>query len=176
VLVRRAQHSREVGGHAHAGSCVGFPDTGDTLGPVREQAVAAYLAMWHDDVIAARTADYRSVALARDAAGQALTLLVSGLRQQARNGIVILGAPALDPHATSVTVAHSVTTVTVTDCADGSRWLQYAQSGARAGNGPAGRHKILASVQGIDGTWRVASLDVQGPSTCLTSPRPSSSP
>jgi hypothetical protein len=57
----------------------------------RQEALAAYRAMWEDMATAAKTADYRSPLLAQHAAGAALSILVRGLYTDKRTGIVVKG-------------------------------------------------------------------------------------
>ena len=61
--------------------------------------------------------------------GDALMILTRSLYDNHQHGVVLRGAPALDPHVTGMTPAGSPDSSSVTDCADDSRWLQYTTSG-----------------------------------------------
>ena len=73
---------------------VSAPASTASAGDPRVLARRAYLGMWQAFTAASRTADYQSPSLDRYAAGAALTLLVHGLYQDYREGIVTRGTPS----------------------------------------------------------------------------------
>ncbi len=76
------------------------PSSAPASGNPRALARQAYLGMWQAFVAASRTADYQSASLAHYAAGDALSLLMRGLYQNYRNGIVTRGRPSFHPDVT----------------------------------------------------------------------------
>ena len=86
--------------------------TGDPLVLARQ----AYLGMWQAFTAASRTADYQSPSLDRYAAGAALELLIHGLYQNHREGIVTRGTPSHDPAVTMAKTSLGTPEAKVTDC------------------------------------------------------------
>jgi hypothetical protein len=119
----------------------------------------AYLGMWRVYVAASRTADYQSAALARYAAGGALSELTRGLYQAWQAGIVTRGNPSFDPHVT-VTSSGATEQADVTDCGNVSSWGDYYRSGKSAPGGKRGAQRIYARLQPFDGAWKVTYLVV----------------
>lgn len=135
-------------------------------GGPRAQILDAYTAMWHAYAAAARTADYRTGALSQYAAGNALMILTRSLYDNHQRGLVLRGAPALDPRVTGMTPAGNPERSSVSDCADDSRWRQYTTSGQPASGAPAGRHRIYAQLRLFSSVWKVTSLVVEKAGTC----------
>jgi hypothetical protein len=135
-------------------------------GDVRAIAVAVYLAMWADMVDASTTSDYQSPRLAQHAASQALLLLYDTLLADHRAGIVAHGQPTLHPTATGMTPAVDPVAVSIVDCVDDSRWLDYTTSGQLKNNVPGGKHHTTATVGYLNGGWRVTTLQVGRVGTC----------
>jgi hypothetical protein len=144
------------------------PAAGSTPGPSDRQAeiLHAYTGMWRAYAAAARTASYQPGALSQYAAGGALMVLTRSLYDNHQHGVVLRGAPALDPKVTGMTPAGQPGTSSVTDCADDSRWRQYTTSGGPASGAPAGRHRIYAQLRLFGSVWKVTSLVVQRAGTC----------
>lgn len=124
--------------------------------------LGAYTGMWHAFAAAARTADYQPGPLARYAAGDALSVLTRGLYENHLHGVVVRGAPALDPRVTGVTSASAA----VTDCADDAHWLEYSTSGRPAIGAPAGHRRIYAWLRLFGSTWKVTEVVVEKAGTC----------
>jgi len=136
--------------------------TGDPLMLARQ----AYLGMWQAFTAASRTADYQSPSLDHYAAGSALELLIHGLYQYHREGIVTRGTPSHDPAVTMSKTSLGTPEAKVTDCSDTSGSGTYYKSGKPAAGGPPGRQAIHAQVQPFDGTWKVTSLVVEKAGSC----------
>ncbi len=135
-----------------------------TTGPASpaDEALAAYRAMWSDLVAAARTSDFQSNGLSEHATGTVLTLFVRGLARDQLHGIVTRGQPVLHPVVTS----SSANRATVTDCFDGTHWVEYKTSGALAKNAPSGRRATTAKLIRTSGVWKVDQLSVGKVGTC----------
>jgi hypothetical protein len=135
-------------------------------GDPAQQARLAYLGMWTAFVQASHTADYQSPALARYAAGGALSVLVHGLYANYQNGIVTRGKPVFHPEVTVATRNGQPFQANVTDCADSSHWLDYYRSGKAVSESAPGRRRIIAQLQPFSGVWKVTYLNVGKEGTC----------
>ena len=126
----------------------------------------AYLGMWQAFTAASRTADYQSPSLDRYVAGAALELLIHGLYQNYREGIVTRGTPSHDVAVTMAKTSLGTPEAKVTDCSDTSGSGTYYKSGKLAAGGSPGRQAIYAQVQPFDGTWKVTYLVVEKARSC----------
>lgn len=145
---------------------VSAPGSTAAAGDPQVLARQAYLGMWQAFTAASRTADYQSPSLDHYAAGAALTLLIHGLYQNYREGIVTRGTPS---HSVAVAMAKTslgTPEAKVTDCSDTSGSGTYYKSGKPAAGGSPGRQAIYAQVQPFDGTWKVTSLVVEKAGSC----------
>lgn len=131
-----------------------------------KQVLDAYRGMWEAYVDAARTSDYESPGLARYAAGQAHSSLVSGLYANHKRGVVVKGTPRLSPHVISMTPVDQPTQAEVTDCADDSQWRTYDSSGRPVGSKPAGQRRVESKLRLFGGAWKVTELVVGKERTC----------
>ena len=100
--------------------------------------------MWQAFVAASRTADYQYPSLDHYAAGAALTLLIRGLYQNYREGIVTRGQPSFDPVVTMAKTTQGTAEAKVTDCANDTHATTYYKSGKPAPGDPPGRHEVYA--------------------------------
>jgi hypothetical protein len=132
----------------------------------RSRILAAYMGMWHAYVVAARTSDYQSPALARHSAGGARSLLVRGLLNAHKQGIVTLGTPTFKPRVTTMTPVGHPNRASVKDCADSSHWLTYNRAGAVVGDRSPGRRSIEADLRLLGDSWKVTQLVVEKEGTC----------
>ena len=115
---------------------------------------------------AAKTSDYQEPALARYAAGEAHALLVRGLLNDQKRGIVTRGTPTFRPRIVTLTPAGDPVRANVRDCADSSRWLTYNRSGKQVGDRSPGRRSIIAELKLFGDTWKVIELVVEKEGTC----------
>jgi hypothetical protein len=130
-------------------------------------AVQAYNAMWADMAIAARTSDYQSQRIEQHAAGDALAQLSRGLYANKQHGIVVLGKPTTSPTAVSSTPDANPTSVAISDCLDGTHWLNHvATSGELQNDTPGARHATTATVALTNGSWKVTELAVGQDGSC----------
>jgi hypothetical protein len=134
----------------------------------KQDALAAYLGMWQDFVVAGRTSDWQSTALGDHATGLALQSLSRGLYSDRYRGLVTKGEPILNPSVSSAEPADAPTKVMVTDCGDSTNWLKYrTDNGELADNEPGGRQLINAIVlKQADGSWKVSEYGVHQVGSC----------
>jgi hypothetical protein len=145
---------------------VSAPASTAAAGDPQVLARQAYLGMWQAFFTASRTADYQYPSLDHYAAGAALELLIRGLYQNYRAGIVTRGQPAFNPVVTMAKTSAGTAEAKVTDCLDDSRAASFYKSGKPAGGEPPGRQRVYAQVQPFDGTWKVTTLVVEKVGTC----------
>jgi hypothetical protein len=135
-------------------------------GDPHAQILAAYTSMWRAFAAAARTADYQPGPLEQYAEGNALTLLTHGLYVNHQHGVVIHGAPVLDPKVTGLIPPGNPSKATVTDCADDRHWLEYSTSGRPVAGASTGHRRIYAWLQLFGSTWKVTYVVVEKAGTC----------
>lgn len=134
----------------------------------KQDALAAYQAMWQDFVAAGSTSDWQSPELGRHATGIALQNMSRGLYADHQNGVVTKGAPVLQPEVSSVEPATDPTKVVITDCGDSTNFLKYSKgTGQRVDDEPGGRQLINAIVElQSDGSWKVSDYGVHEVGSC----------
>lgn len=139
-------------------------------GPARAAtrlALAAYTGMWREMQAAGVTADWKDPHLAGYASGEALRIVVRGLRSAARRGLVIKGTLVIHPQVISGKPPGDPDQVVIRDCFDDSRWLTYAAAtGKLHDNVPGGHRLVNALVTSTGSRWRVSRLVVYGEGTC----------
>jgi len=74
-------------------------------------------------------------------------LLIRGLYQNYRAGIVTRGQPTFDPVVAMTKTQAGMAEAKVTDCLDDSRAASYYKSGKPTGGEPPGRQRVYAQVQ-----------------------------
>jgi hypothetical protein len=122
--------------------------------------------MWSVYVAASNAGATDPPELARYASGDALSTLDKGLADNASKGLVTKGTPTIAPRVTASGPTDAPTSVTISDCSDGSRWLLYTKDGHLADNTPGGHHRVTATVIKGSSGWSVTSLAVQETGTC----------
>lgn len=134
----------------------------------KQEALAAYRAMWQDFVTAGKTSDWQSPQLAQHATGIALQNLSRGLYADHQNGVVSKGEPVLQPAVSSVEPTTDPKTVMITDCGDSTNFLKYDKDTDRpVDNEPGGRQLINATVElQADGSWKVSDFGIHEVGTC----------
>jgi hypothetical protein len=139
----------------------------DPVEAAEQAAVAAYRSMWAAFSEASRQADPDHPDLPRYATGDALELLVSGLEANRREGLVSDGGEVvLHPVVVEVEPAQAPVRATVSDCADTSETRRVRPTGPPFTDSPGGWRQVTATVEVIDGEWKVADLAVQEVGSC----------
>jgi hypothetical protein len=133
----------------------------------RQQALDAYVSMQRAYQRAAETADPDHPDLARYAAGDALRRLRDGLTSIRDQGLRGRGEATYRPVVESVNPIDAPTTITVRDCMDTSATELYDPSGAPYQDEPGGLRLVVATVEVVDGTWKVTSFGVHEVGTCV---------
>jgi hypothetical protein len=134
-----------------------------------QQAVEAYLEMWHDMVVAGTTSNWQDPQLGQYATGDALQVITKSLYTDHLNGVVTKGSPTNSPRVSSIDSPIDPTTVTIKDCGDDSGWLKYKTDGQLFNDVPGGHRSITAQVKKQpDGSWRVTDFAVEGVGSCAS--------
>jgi hypothetical protein len=123
---------------------------------------AAYRAMWADLTAASARSDPDAQALEHHARGNALALLRFGLTRQRNMHTVTRGRPRIHPEVVGVT-SHKVT---LRDCVDDRRWLEYKTSGGLMDKVPGSHSRADATVTQAKNIWKVSKLYLHGPGSC----------
>jgi hypothetical protein len=129
-------------------------------------ALAAYHGMWEDWIAVAATSDYQNPRLTQHVSGKALSLLYRSVYVNKRDGVVARGRPTFSGKVSAAEPADNPDRVTVQDCSDGSRWLNYKPNGQLQDSSPGGRHFVQALVTKTSGVWKVNILVLQPVGTC----------
>jgi hypothetical protein len=130
-------------------------------------ALAAYTGMWKEMQAAAVTADWTDPRLATYASGEALQILVRGLRSDHTQGLVVKGTLVIHPKVISQKPPGNPGQVVIRDCSDDSHWLNYvAATGKLQNNVPGGHRLVEALVTTAAGQWTVSRLVVHAEGTC----------
>lgn len=157
-------------GHTARATASAVPAPVSPTAPVqaaKRLALAAYTGMWKEMQAAAVTADWRDPRLASYASGEALQILVKGLRSDHRQGLVVKGTLVIHPQVISAKPSGDPDQVVIRDCSDDSRWLNYvAATGKLQNNVPGGHRLVEALVTRASGQWTVARLVVRAEGTC----------
>jgi hypothetical protein len=125
-------------------------------------ALTAYRSMWEDAVAASEVADPDLPRLDDHASAGALRLLKYGMEKARKEQVITKGAPHLAPE---VVTANSEQ-VTLRDCVDGTKWLQYKKSGGLKNDVPGGHSAAEATVRLQDGVWKVSDLYLHQAGSC----------
>lgn len=134
-------------------------------------ALEAYRGMWAAFAAASRDADPEHPDLPRYAAGDALAILVSGLEANRREGLVSDGGEVvLHPEVVELEPADAPATVTISDCADTSETRRVRPSGPPFTDSPGGWRQVNATVEPVQGVWKVTSFAVQEVGSCTPVP------
>jgi hypothetical protein len=132
----------------------------------QQQATDAYIGMQHAYLGATEAADPDHPDLARYAAGDALQRLRTGLASIRDNGLRGRGEVRFDATVQSLNPVSQPAKITIRDCMDTSASELYKVSGEPYEDQPGGLQLVIATVEIIDGTWKVTSFGVHEVGTC----------
>ncbi len=137
------------------------------MSPVEKRVLGAYNGMWADMEKAARTADYRSSALATHTVDPATGQLQRTLLQFHRLGWVVKGHVVTHPTVVSVRPSSNPRHAKIVDCLDETHWLTYdAKTGKLTDNKPGQHHRVHAFVRRTTDGWKVESFTIAGGGSC----------
>lgn len=132
----------------------------------QQQAIGAYVGMQRAYLTATETADPDHPDLARYAAGEALQRLRNGLESIRDRGLRGRGEVTFDTKVQSLNPVDQPVKITVRDCMDTSASELYKVSGEPYEDEPGGLQLVVATVEVVDGLWKVTSFGVHEVGTC----------
>jgi hypothetical protein len=132
----------------------------------QQQAIDAYVGMQRAYLIATETADPHHPDLARYAAGEALHRLRNGLASIRDKGLRGRGEVTFDAKVQSLDPVDQPVKITIQDCMDTTASELYKVSGDPYEDEPGGLQLVVATVEIVDGTWKVTSFGVHEVGTC----------
>jgi hypothetical protein len=132
----------------------------------QQQAVDAYVGMQRAYQEAVGTADPDHPDLARYAAGEALQRLRDGIVSIRDRGLRGRGEATFQPVVESLDPPDAPTRITVRDCMDTSGTELYDPSGQPYEDEPGGLRLVIATVEILDGAWKVTSVGIHEVGTC----------
>ena len=131
-----------------------------------QQAIDAYLGTQEAFSQAIIAADPDHPELTVHTAGRALDLLRDGLTAIRDQGLRGRGEATFRPEVDQWDDLERPTTIIIRDCMDTSNTELYSVSGEPYEDEPGGLRLVIATVEIVDGTWKVTGLGVHGVGTC----------
>jgi hypothetical protein len=132
----------------------------------QQQAVDAYVRMQRAFQEAVKTADPDHPDLGRYAAGEALQRLRNGVASIREQGLRGRGEASFQPVVESLDPPAAPTRITVRDCLDTSQTELYDPSGQPYQDQPGGLRLVIATVEIVNGAWKVTSVAIHQVGTC----------
>jgi hypothetical protein len=132
----------------------------------QQQAVDAYVGMQRVFQEAVKTADPDHPDLARYAAGEALQRLRDGIISIREQGLRGRGEASFQPLVESLDPPRAPARITVRDCLDTGGTELYDPSGQPYQDEPGGLRLVIATVEIVDGVWKVTSVAIHQVGTC----------
>jgi hypothetical protein len=132
----------------------------------QQQAIDAYVGMQRTFQEAVKTADPDHPDLARYAAGEALQRLRDGIASIRDRGLRGRGEATFQPMVESLNPPGAPTRITVRDCLDTSQTELYDPSGQPYQDQPGGLRLVIATVELVNGAWKVTSVGIHQVGTC----------
>jgi hypothetical protein len=140
--------------------------TNDPYDDPHQQAIDAYLGTQQAFLTATMTADPDHPDLTVYTAGRALDLLRNGVASIRDKGLRGRGEATFEPEVDQWDDLERPTTIIIRDCMDTSGAELYSVSGEPYEDEPGGLQLVRATVEIVDGTWKVTGLGVHGVGTC----------
>ncbi|WP_412538646.1 hypothetical protein R8Z50_22675 [Longispora sp. K20-0274] len=142
------------------------PATADPVAAARQQVEDAYRGMWAAYTAASRIPDPQHADLARYTSGKALEVLTKGVQSAKDKGLRERGDVVLQPSVGGLQDASVLTKATVNDCIDTSQTSFYKIDGSAYQDSPGGKRAMLATVEKVEGIWKVVSFGLREVGTC----------
>jgi hypothetical protein len=142
--------------------------TADPQASTEQEVLAAYRGMWaaYDRAGSPPAADHGHPSLALYATGDALLVLVDGLRSLQDQGLVTEGEVALFPEVTHISLDTTTPRARVEDCADTTASFRVRADGTPFEDEPGGRRMVTAQLEESAGIWKVIRFTVREVGSC----------
>jgi hypothetical protein len=134
-----------------------------------QQAIDAYIGTQESYLAATMAADPDHPDLTVHTAGRALDLLRDGVTSIRDKGLRGRGEATFQPEVDQWDDLERPTTIIIRDCMDTSGAELYSVSGEPYEPEPSGLQLVIATVEIVDGRWKVTGLGVHGVGTCTRS-------
>lgn len=151
---------------SYSATCWPPSPTGHPPANVQQQAIDAYIGMQRAYLKATETADPNHPDLARYASGRALDVLRTGLESIRDRGLRGRGEATFRPKIESLEPADKPTKIGIRDCMDTSRTELYKANGDPYRDEPGGNCLVIATVEIVNGAWKVTGFGVQKVGSC----------
>ena len=138
----------------------------ETPDQAKQHAIDAYLGFQRAFEKASAAGNPDDPDLARYAAGAALTLYTNGLKGNKEQGLLSRGQTIFHPKIASLSPPDAPTKASVQDCMDTSKTERYKADGSPFKDSPGGLRLVLASLDRIDGEWKVTGIGIRDVGTC----------
>ena len=145
----------------------GVTPSSDPRDAPQQQAIDAYVGMQRAYQDAVGTGDPDHPDLARYAAGEALQRLRNGITSIRDQGLRGRGEASFQPVVESLNPPGAPTRITVRDCLDTSQTELYDPSGQPYQDQPGGLRLVIATVEIVDGAWKVTGVGIHQVGTCV---------
>jgi hypothetical protein len=132
----------------------------------QRQVLDAYLGMQQAFETAAQTADPANPDLPRYATGAALQRLTAGLTSMQKAGLRSRGKTVFHPAVQELAPAKAPTRAQVTDCMDTRATSTYRADGQPYKDTPGGWRLVNATVDLVDGAWKVSAVGIHEVGSC----------
>jgi hypothetical protein len=129
-------------------------------------ALSAYRSMWTAFVAASDVADPAYPHLARYADGDALKILVNGVKDLKSKGLVNQGDVVLSPKVTATSLSVKPPQVQIADCVDTAGTHLVKKDGSAYHDSPGGRRSAQIKVTETAAGWKVTSFALFEVGTC----------
>ena len=140
-----------------------------SLDPAAQAALSSYTKMWQTVQADANGGSYNILGLSAYVTGKPLQLFSENLADWRAKGVVMKGTAVMHPLVTAESPAAAPTTVHITDHFDDrNALLYYSATGALVDDTPGGCRLIHATVNNMQGVWRVTALDTGADQPCTT--------
>ena len=131
-----------------------------------EGALSAYRSMWKAFIAASDVADPAHPDLGRYADGDALKILVNGVKDLQSKGLVNQGDVVLTPSVTATSVSVKPAQVQIVDCVDTAGTHLVKKDGSAYNDSPGGRRSAQIKVTETATGWKVTSFALFAVGTC----------
>jgi len=136
--------SSQPSSHPSSTPSVAPSSSSDASAAAAAAALAAYRGFRRAQVAAEAVANAHSLELSKYAGDKALAQERANLLQLAQAGIVLRGAPILQPQVAAVSLG-AAPVVTITDCMDTSGWKPIYKASGKSAAAPGQPSRVLAT-------------------------------
>lgn len=138
----------------------------ETPDQAKQHAIDTYLGFQTAFQKAGAAGDPEFPDLAKYGTGDALKLFTNGLKANKTQGLLARGQAVFHPTIASLSPPDSPTKASVQDCMDTSKTELYKADGSPYKDSPGGLRLVLASLDRINGEWKVTGIGIREVGSC----------